>query len=97
MNGDEERRTRQRVDLDTELRVRVAGTDGDGTRCRLRDASAGGVAIVMAQTPAADTIRLEILTVDGHPIGDPLDARVVYVEQHADGGYRIGCRFDPPA
>lgn len=94
MNDRSERRRHPRVPVDAEARVRVAGSEEEGTLCRLADGSLGGVSIRAEEPPASDRVLVEILTVDGEPVSEPLEARVVYVDADPDGGYRVGCRFE---
>ncbi len=96
MGSDRERRAYARHGVDAVVRIRVAGSTGAGAPCRLADASRGGVAVMTTQEPQGERIRVEILNSEGEPIGDALDAEIVYVEDLGQVGYRIGCRFDAP-
>jgi hypothetical protein len=96
MTDDEERRAHLRYNVDAEVRIRPAGTIGDGLPCKIRDAGRGGVAVLTDEAPTSGRLHVEILNDDGQPIGEPLEAEVVYVEPQPGGRYRVGCRFEVP-
>ncbi len=96
MGSESDRRSHPRYDVDVGIRIRPAGSKSDGLPCRLADAGRGGVAVMTTQEPQSERIQVEILNNEGQPIGEPLDAEIVYVEELGQAGYRIGCRFEVP-
>ena len=97
MNDPADRRAYPRVNVDADVRVRVSGSDGEGVPCRMRDASQGGVAVITEEAPQANRIWVDILTVSGEQVGDPLHAHVLRVDPRPEGGFRVACTFDVPA
>lgn len=49
------------------------------------------------QKPRRERIQVEFRNNEGQPIGDALDAGIVYVEALGQTGYRFGCRLEVPA
>jgi hypothetical protein len=96
MTSDQERRVHPRYNVNAQVHIRPAGTIGDGIPCRIRDAGRGGVAVVTEQEPSSGRLNVEILNDEGQPIGEPLEADIVYVERQPGGGYRVGCCFEVP-
>lgn len=97
MSETDDRRAHPRVSVDAVVRLRESGTDGAGIPCRISDASQGGVAVITQERPESEYIWVEILTTSGHQVGDPLQAQVLRVDPHPEGGYHVACVFEPPA
>lgn len=96
MSESGERRAHPRVSVDATVRLRESGTDDSGIPCRMSDASQGGVAVITQERPQSDYIWVDILTPSGDPVGDPLQAQVLRVDPHPEGGYHVACAFEPP-
>lgn len=95
MAGDEERRALARVVINGKVRVRPTGVDGAGHLCRVRDANAEGVRLVVEDLGGMDHAPgvLEVLTASGRPQQTELELQVVWSERRDDGLQHIGCSF----
>lgn len=95
MSADEERRALDRVVINGRVRVRPGGADGAGHLCRVRDANAEGVRLVVEDLGGIDEAPevLEVLTASGRPQQTELALRVVWTERRDDGLQHIGCSF----
>lgn len=95
MAGDEERRALARVVINGKVRVRPTGADGAGHLCRVRDANAEGVRLVVEDLDGLDHAPgvLEVLTASGRPQQTELELQVVWSERRDDGLQHIGCSF----
>lgn len=83
-----------RVPLHARLRVRAAGSSGLGRLCRVHDSSARGVRLSVDGRIGPGWEVLEVLTEDGQPYEEPLEVRVVWVEEPTSGDQQLGCVFD---
>jgi len=95
MSGYDERRALDRVVINGKVRVRPTGADGAGHLCRVRDANAEGVRLVVEELGGMDEAPdvLEVLTASGRPQQTELELRVVWSERRDDGLQHIGCSF----
>jgi|GEM_PF-3693575 len=92
--GKEERRTSRRIALRARIRVRAAGTNGIGTLCRLRDASASGIRLLVDGWIRDDCSCLEVLTASGAAPVDPIHVRVVRTSTLRHGRQELGCHLE---
>lgn len=96
MVGEEERRALARVTVDGRVRVRPAGEGGGGRLCRVRDANADGVRLVVEELEGLDDDELdliEVLTSSARPLKVELELEVVWIERRDDGLQHLGCTF----
>lgn len=96
MVGEEERRALTRVTVDGRVRVRPAGESGGGRLCRVRDANADGVRLVVEELEGLDDDELdliEVLTSSARPLKVELELEVVWIERRDDGLQHLGCTF----
>jgi hypothetical protein len=77
------------------VHVRPAGADGAGHLCRVRDANAEGVRLVVEDLAGLEDSPavLEVLTASGRPQQAELELQVVWSERRDDGLQHIGCSF----
>lgn len=96
MVGEEERRALGRVTINGKVRVRPAGEAGGGHLCRVRDASAEGVRLVVEHLEGLEEDGLdvvEVLTASARPQKVELELEVVWIERREDGLQHLGCTF----
>lgn len=93
-DGTGERRVFHRISLNARIRVRPAGSSGIGHPCRVNDSSARGVRLTVDGRIDEDCEVLEVLSESGRRHENGIDMRVVWIDEHEDGGQRIGCVFE---
>lgn len=93
-DGTSERREYPRIPLNARIRVRAAGASGVGHLCRVHDSSARGVRLAVDGCIDESWEVLEVLTESGRHYDGGLEVRVVWIDEHEDGGQHLGCVFE---